>query len=117
MPHLWIAPKVKVEVLDMFGDKQQKIERISSGHHRSIPSASQNNIQNSFSRNQLHVPDPKYSKTLLEIDEADLQSRYVNRNFKLDMNIIPLVNKHYDSGDAWKRKTLKCCQSLEQKVC
>ena len=69
---------LKVEVLDTFGDKQQKIERISSGHHRSIPSASQNNTQNSFSRNQLHVPDPKYSKTLLEIDEADLQSRYVN---------------------------------------
>jgi len=60
----------------VWSDKQQKIERISSGHHRSIPSASQNNIQNSFSRNQLHVPDPKYSKTLLEIDEADLQSRY-----------------------------------------
>ena len=90
MPHLWIAPKVKVEVLDTFGDKQQKIERISSGHHRSIPSASQNNIQNSFSRNQLHVPDPKYSKTLLEIDEADLQSRYVNNRYKT-MNVLPLI--------------------------
>ena len=86
MPHLWIATKVKVEVLDTFGDKQQKIERISSGHHRSIPSASQNNIQNSFSRNQLHVPDPKYSKTLLEIDEADLQSRYVTHIAKIKIN-------------------------------
>ena len=53
----------------VWDDKHQKIERISPSHHHSNPVAS-------TAMSLTRVPQ-KYSKTLLEIDEADLQSRYV----------------------------------------
>ena len=52
----------------VWDDKHQKIERISPSHHHSNPA----NISHS------RVPQ-KYAKTLLEIDEADLQSRWVEK--------------------------------------
>ena len=45
----------------------------SSG--RPCTSPNSNNTQNNISRHHAMPSDPKYSKTLLEIDEGELQSR------------------------------------------
>ena len=68
----------------VWSDKQHKIERISPSHHR-YAGSSQNTAAtiNTIPKHDrpTTVPDSKYSRTLLEIDEADLQSRYVLRSF------------------------------------
>jgi hypothetical protein len=54
----------------VWSEKSQKIERISSSHHTLPLNSSGGNYPAAASR----VPQ-KYAKTLLEIDEDDLQSR------------------------------------------
>lgn len=50
----------------VWSEKHQRIERVSGSHHHNNPAANINSI----------LPlRPKYAKTLLQIDEADLQSR------------------------------------------